>query len=46
MAAECGLPYDHDKHYEMVDGVLIKCDGDSTKRLNYDGSQPNKTGIN
>lgn len=46
MAAECGLPYDHEEHRDFVDGLLVKCDGNSDKRPNYDGSEPNKTGIN
>lgn len=46
MPAECGLPHDHEEHFEFVEGVLIKCDGDSDKRPNYDNSIANKTGIN
>lgn len=42
MTAECGLPYDHPKHYPTLDGVIIKCDGDSSKRENYDSSAINK----
>ena len=46
MAAECGRPYDHDPHIDLVEGTVIKCDGDKDKRPNYDGSIANKTGIN
>lgn len=43
MPADCGLPYDHDKHYPECEGVIIKCDGDSSKHPNYDGSVANKS---
>lgn len=36
MTAECGLEHDHDKHIDIQDGAVFKCDGDSTKRVNYD----------
>lgn len=42
MAAECGLPQDHPKHFPIVDGVVILCDGDASARPNYDGSAINK----
>lgn len=42
MAADCGLPVEHPKHFPIVEGVVIKCDGDPNKRPNYDGSAANK----
>lgn len=42
MTAECGKPHDHDPHLDQIEGVIIKCDGDSTKRKNYDGTAANK----
>lgn len=45
MPAECGLPHDHEGHLEQRDGVIFKCDGDSSKRPNYDSSAPNKPGM-
>lgn len=47
MPTECGLPHDHDKHFPILEGgVVIKCDGDSSKRENYDGSYANKPSAN
>lgn len=42
MAAQCGRPYDHDKHLDLVEGVIIKCDGDASKYDSYDDSTANK----
>lgn len=44
MAAECGLEYDHPKHLDQADGVIFKCDGDATKRPNYDKPIAKPTG--
>lgn len=44
MPAECGLPYDHPKHLAEDSGAIYKCDGDSTKRENYDAPVIKVTG--
>jgi hypothetical protein len=44
MAADCGLNYDHDPHLDEDSGAIYKCDGDSSKRENYDAPVIRVTG--
>lgn len=44
MAAECGLPHDHEPHLDEESGAIYKCDGDASKRENFDAPVVKVTG--